>query len=220
MPDTPQYIFGYGSLIESQSRMRSWPPAADASPCVVKGIERGWFDRVETPGLGPTYLGAVHEDGCTCNGVIFAISKEGLAAMDSRESGYIRLPIKQADINMLDGSDGAPEGDIWYYASTHRLPASPEFPIVQSYVDICVNGCLEQEAAYPLAKEAKFAESFLKTTTGWSAWWVNDRLYPRRPFIYVPKASTIDGLLKRVLGDELFSKIEIEPASWEGKGRR
>ena len=86
---------------------------------------------------------------------------------------------------------------------------------MQSYVDICLNGCLEIEATYPLAKEAEFAETFLKTSTNWSKYWVNDRIYPRRAFIYIPNASKIDALIKKVLGEEIFSSIEIEPASWE-----
>jgi hypothetical protein len=78
-----------------------------------------------------------------------------------------------------------------------------------------LNGCLEIEATYPMAKEAEFAESFLKTSTDWSKYWVNDRIFPRRAYIYLPNASKIDELILKVLGEELFSNIQIEPASWE-----
>ena len=88
-------------------------------------------------------------------------------------------------------------------------------PIVQSYVDICLSGCLEIEATFPLAKEAEFAETFLKTSTDWSKYWVNDRIYPRRAYVYQPNAGRIDELIEKVLGAELFSSIQIEPASWE-----
>jgi len=54
-----QYIFGYGSLIERESRMRTWPSAEFASPVVVKGIARGWFDQTDVPSWSPTYLGGV-----------------------------------------------------------------------------------------------------------------------------------------------------------------
>jgi hypothetical protein len=217
MSSVPQFIFGYGSLVESESRARTWPSALYASPAIVKGIKRGWFDSTDSPGFSTTYLGAVLAEGFTCNGVIFSITEQGLAAYDQRETGYKREKIDPANITMLDGTTSAPQGDIWFYANTKERPASPKLPIVQSYVDICLNGCLELEATYPLAKEAKFAEMFIKTCTGWNEWWVNDRIYPRRPFIYVPNASTIDQLLQNLLGKELFSKIEIEPASWEGK---
>jgi hypothetical protein len=57
-----------------------------------------------------------------------------------------------------------------------------------------MNGCLELESIYRTAKG--FTQEFIRTTTGWNADWVNDRIYPRRPFIYVPNASTIDKALK------------------------
>lgn len=66
-----------------------------------------------------------------------------------------------------------------------------------------------------MAREAEFAETFLKTSTNWSKYWVNDRIYPRRAFVYVPNANEIDALIKKVLGEEIFSSIEIQPGSWE-----
>ena len=200
MSDPAQYIFGYGSLVESNSRARTWPSALYASPVVVKGIERGWFDQGGGPSLSTTYLGAVAAEGSQCNGVIFSITAQGLQSYDQREAGYKREKIAPASITMLDGTSAPPDGDIWYYASQKKQYASPEVPIVQSYVDLCMNGCLEMESTYPLAKQAKFAETFLKTCSNWSEWWVNDRLYPRRAFIYVPNASRIDQLIITVFG--------------------
>jgi gamma-glutamylcyclotransferase (GGCT)/AIG2-like uncharacterized protein YtfP len=215
MSDTQQFIFGYGSLVESQSRARTSPSALYAFPVNVVGIQRGWFDQVGGVSLSTTYLGAIPDPNSSCNGVIFKVSQQQLEAFDQRETGYKRERIDQNNITMFDGSKSAPEGDIWFYANTEKRFASPEFPIVQSYVDICLNGCLEIEATYPLAKEAEYAETFLKTSTNWSKYWVNDRIYPRRAFIYQPNASKIDQLIIKALGEEMFSNIEIEPASWE-----
>lgn len=201
----------------------TWPSAVYASPAVVTGVQRGWFDQVTTPGYSPTYLGAVVQAGATCNGVIFSVTQQELVAYDQRETGYLREKIDPSNITMLDGTGAAPQGDIWFYANTQQRPASPEFPIVQSYVDVCLNGCLEIEATYPLAtriefegKQITYSEMFIRTSTDWSEWWVNDRLLPRRPFVYVPNASTIDALIKKCLGVDP-SKIELEPASWERK---
>lgn len=215
MPSSNQFIFGYGSLVESQSRARTSPSALYAFPANVAGIQRGWFDQTGGFSLSTTYLGAVPDSNSNCNGVIFQVSQQQLDAFDERETGYKRDRIDPTNITMLNGARSAPEGDIWFYANTKKRYASPEFPIVQSYVDICVNGCLELEATYPMAKEAKFAETFLKTCSDWSKYWVNDRIYPRRAFIYVPNASKIDQLIKTVLGEEMFSSIQIEPARWE-----
>lgn len=219
MSNSKQFIFGYGSLIESQSRARTSPSALYAFPANVSGIQRGWFDQTGGFSLSTTYLGAVRKPGAKCNGVIFQVSQQQLDVFDQRETGYDREKIDQKDIAMLNGEKHAPDGDIWFYANREKRYASPELPIVQSYVDICLNGCLELEATYPLAKKKKFAENFLKTCSDWSKYWVNDRIYPRRAFIYVPNANTIDGLIQKVLGKEMFSSIEIEPASW-GRGAK
>jgi hypothetical protein len=50
----PQYIFGYGSLIERESRIATWPSAELAWPVVIKGIARGWFDQTDVPSWNPT----------------------------------------------------------------------------------------------------------------------------------------------------------------------
>src|SRR5258707_17162 len=207
MSDRPQYIFGYGSLVESKSRAMTLPSAIYASPAIANGIERGWFDQTGGPSLSTTYLGAVAAEGSQCNGVIFPITAQGLQSYDQRETGYRREKIAPGSITMLDGTSAAPDGDIWYYANQKKRYASPELPIVQSYVDICINGCLEIEATYPLARQAKFAETFLRTCSNWSEWWVNDRLYPRRAFIYVPNASRFFQLIIKGLAQTTFSTI-------------
>jgi hypothetical protein len=65
----------------------------------------------------------------------------------------------------------------------------------QPDVDICINGCMEIETQYPSARG--FVQEFIRTAAGWNAYWVNDRIYPRRPFIYVPHASQIDQALQQ-----------------------
>jgi len=37
------YVFGYGSLIESESRTRTNPDAVAAWPARLAGYQRGWF---------------------------------------------------------------------------------------------------------------------------------------------------------------------------------
>ena len=60
-----------------------------------------------------------------------------------------------------------------------------------------------------LAKQAHFAEHFICTCTDWKTPWINDRIYPWRPFIHVPRASQIDAFLRKVLGDDLFNQITV-----------
>jgi cation transport regulator ChaC len=217
------FIFGYGSLVEDESRQRTTPSAVNAWPARVKGIRRGWWARGAASGLTTTYLGAIDDPGSTCNGVLYKVSAEELAATDRRESaGYQRCRIETKNITMLDGRSAPPEGEVWAYINlippnkiVENLPTA-QFPMVQTYVDICVHGCLEVEGKYPTA--AGFTQEFIATTREWSKFWVNDRLYPRRPFIFQPAAGQIDAALQAAPATaSLFYEVEIEPASWEDR---
>src|ERR1700710_1828028 len=86
---------------------------------------------------------------------------------------------------MLDGRPDRLIGLVWAYINVippnkiaENLPTA-EFPMGQSYVDICIHGCLEVEGKYPTA--AGFTQDFIATTDEWSKFWVNDRLYPVGP---------------------------------------
>ncbi len=208
-PPTQKYIFGYGSLIQIESRMRTVPKAFAASPAIVKGISRGWYYQAASFSLNPTYLGAVVNENATTNGVIYPVSDEELLATDARESDYTRTLFPRSAITMLDGSPAPPPGEYYFYASKSKKMVNAEHPIVQSYVDLCMDGCLEVEAMYPLARDAGFAEKFVKTCTDWKTPWINDRIFPYRPFIYMPRASKIDEILCKNLPDDLFHKITL-----------
>lgn len=162
-----QYIFGYGSLIQKESREETWPKAGKSFPVSVQGVTRGWYDRVDTVSWGPTYLGALPDRGSTCNGVIFQVTHGELRAFAEREKGYKLIRIPPGDITMLDGRSAPPPGEFWYFGSMSARYASQEFPIVQSYVDVCVSGCLEVEEEFPASRTAKFAQNFFTATTDW-----------------------------------------------------
>ncbi len=207
-PSIQKYIFGYGSLIQIESRTRTVPRAFAASPAIVKGISRGWYYQAYSPSWNPTYLGAVVDENASTNGVVYPVSDDELIATDARESDYRRTPFPRSAITILDGSPAPPPGEYFFYASKSKKTANAEHPIVQSYVDICMDGCLEIEAMYPLARDAHFARRFVETCTEWKTPWINDRIFPYRPFIYMPRALEIDKILRGCLPD-LFSKITM-----------
>ena len=149
---TQKYIFGYGSLIQIESRTRTVPKAFAAWPVIVKGITRGWYYQADVASLNPTYLGAENEESATTNGVIYPVTDSEFEATKIRESDYLPTRIEPSAITWLDGRKRHPDGEFWYFASKSRKPANAEHPIVQSYVDICVDGCLQIEEMYPLAK--------------------------------------------------------------------
>ena len=209
------YIFGYGSLIEQASRMRTTPTAMYVLPAWVPGFARGWWARTGAIGFTTTFVGAIENTSSTVNGVVYAVSDEELAATDKREQGYKRVDVTDA-IKILGGSK--PNGKVWIYVNDFKneeelknsLP-TPQVPIVQSYVDICLTGCLQIEQGFPDA--GNFAVEFITSTKGWSEYWENDRVNARRPFVTVPLFSKIDLLLKTHLPDQ-FAKIQLALGRW------
>jgi hypothetical protein len=195
------YVFGYGSLIEKASRTRTNPDALGAWPARVTGYQRGWFHQFtksENAGSSCTYLGAVADPRATINGVLYYVAD--FEKTKARETGYTARLVPPASIEMVDGAGPCGDKDVYIFASnpaniSKTKEPTPDLPMVQSYVDICVNGCLEIEAFYRLARG--FTQEFIKTTIGWNKYWVNDRLYPRRPFMYVPNAEAIDRALQK-----------------------
>ena len=194
------YIFGYGSLLERASRTRTNSDAIGAWPARVVGFERGWFHQSKDfVGSTCTFLGAVEAASKTINGVIYAVAD--FESTKEREVGYTATPIHPGRIEMLDGGpDWNPGMTVYIFLSNPdsisktKEPTS-EIPMVESYVDICINGCLELEALYRKVN-GSFTKEFIDTTSGWNGYWVDDRIYPRRPFIYTPNAGAIDKALQ------------------------
>jgi hypothetical protein len=193
------YVFGYGSLIERASRTRTNPDAVGAWPARVTGYQRGWFHQfADNVGSTCTYLGAIENAGATINGVVYKV--DDFEKTEQRETGYTAARV-DGKITMLDGGGPLdPAIKAYIFVSnpadiSKTKEPTPDIPMVESYVDICINGCLEIEALYRSA--AGFTQEFIKTSTGWNKYWVNDRLYPRRPFIYAPNASAIDKALQQ-----------------------
>jgi len=44
----------------------------------------------------------------------------------------------------------------------------------------------------------------------WSGYWVNDRLLPRRPWVYQPLSRKIDTVLAESLGEDLLKNITLD----------
>ena len=208
----PQLVVGYGSLMEDASRERTSPRAGPAHPVDVAGFRRGWFARGSSVGFSTTYLGVVEDSKARLNAVAYSVDAAELAATDTREASYCRVGVAPANLTSLERGFSFPaNAQAWIYVGTPESIAPPDarFPIVQSYVDVFLAGCFEQEERHGIPG---FAAECVATTAGWSSSWVNDRIFPRRPFIHQPRARQIDELLAARLG-ALFSRIRIEGGS-------
>ncbi len=208
------FVFGFGSLINTESRRRSNPEAGAAVPVQVQasaGLRRGW--NFQAPAAKLTALGVERHPGVatTINGVVYPC--QDLVSLDARESGYARRELSRADLRFLAWKRLPPGAHVWVYVpdspeggepGTGLGAASFEYPILQSYIDVCVLGALEHGEG--------FALEFLRTTAGWSRFWLNDRKLARRPWVHQPRYQEIDVLLARALGDEVVAlrRLSVE----------
>lgn len=85
-----------------------------------------------------------------------------------------------------------PNDNIWLYVPLpgHTHYADENHPLLQSYVDTVLQGCLEWGGQ-------SMAEQFILSTGGWSEYFLNDTPSSRRPWLYRKEYNTIDELLQK-----------------------
>ncbi len=200
LPDQPtQFIFGYGSLINTASRDSTAGAATPAIPVRVSagfGYIRAWNDRSSS---GFTALGLRKAEGIeqagTINGVLYAVDGDDMAKFDAREEGYARVEVPREDIEAVSWQRLPETGRIWVYVPVKPngepgvgLPAADaQFPLLESYIDVVVEGGLEYGD--------DFARELIETTSDWSEYWLNDRELARRPWVHDPRSAEVDKML-------------------------
>lgn len=204
----PQFIVGYGSLMQEKSKAEDAAEIGPNFPIYVKGFERGWIEHGTDIGFSTTYLGVTANASARMNAVYFKLNNPlALANYDKREDTYCRVGITPEHIQTLS-KDPLPQGQFWIYTTKTELKSAPaaRYPIVETYVDIFLSGCFELEKKYHLEH---FARDCVRTTKQWSNHWVNDRPNPRTAWDNDEYVSDIDPLLAKELPD-YFNQIKIE----------
>ncbi|MGH7211885.1 MAG: gamma-glutamylcyclotransferase family protein [Acetobacteraceae bacterium] len=218
LPNTPtQFIFGYGSLIDTASRDATAGKPTPAIPVRVSaafGYVRAWVDRCR---CGFTALGLRRphpgESAATINGVIYPADGTDMSAFDAREQGYRRVFVPPSMIEGVSWERLPETGTIWVYVPVGPggqpgvgLPvASAAYPLLQSYIDLVLRGGLEYGS--------DFAREIIATTRDWSTFWLNDRALPRRPWVFNKDYRTIDHLLSQTepAADDMENRLFPEP---------
>ena len=135
------FMIGYGSLIEAQSRQRTNPEAKNVYPVEVSGFKRTWGK--PSANYKTNFLTLVKDKNASLNAVYYPIDTKSIKNTDTRENSYCRVLVPKKDLTTL-GLNHLPDGDYWVYAQKDNkldLP-SKKYPIAQSYVDIFLNGCI------------------------------------------------------------------------------
>lgn len=211
------YIFGYGSPISTESRNSSGE-TLECCEARANDLKREWnlaVPKYEQRGI--IGLGAVVSPRHTCNGVLFKCKNINDYIKREEKYGYKKVALWRKDLELMqyDTTDIIPpihprknpvilalSDNIWYFSPFKTSLPSKETPIRQSYLDICIMGCLE----YSL----DFAIEFIRTTNNW-AYWTNDRKNPVFPDkIKKIYPGLIDDLLKQVIPDAFSKRINEE----------
>ncbi|MEM6799217.1 MAG: hypothetical protein AAF589_06855 [Planctomycetota bacterium] len=209
MPAQPQYLLAYGSILQTQSRQRNIAHPGEPIPVRVRGLRRSWTARGAGVGFTCTFLGVDRDDDAVMNGALVTVADVELPELDRREAGYRRAAVNQESIDCLRDADRQNLADaaVMVYETVEPIAATPAFPVIQSYLDICLQGCLEIDTL--VGTGDTFTREFLATTHDWTEHWVNDRLFPRAPFRQVPEAGRIDRMLSERCPEQ-FARIRIE----------
>ncbi|MDF2154416.1 gamma-glutamylcyclotransferase family protein [Vibrio sp. CAU 1672] len=166
------YIFGYGSLINSASRKLTGQ-TGQAIPVIVNGLVRHWSKVDDSYSLSPL---VVTEGEGQVNGVLLEVDEHTLAEFDRRERGYQRIALRPEQITASNLFN--PDHAIWVYVTDNPQPPCMLSPIMQSYVDTVLAGCLEVSQ--------DFAEHFVRHTRGWH--------YPKQDDRHQPKYGNLAGV--------------------------
>lgn len=194
----PAYLIGYGSLISGSSRQRTVPSVKRTVPVWVDGWQRGFFKEGHYK-PGSTFLGVRRMQRAHFNALMFKVPHVAWRQADRREGGYCRQRVARSDLIAMQGV--VPVGSYWMYVPKRIEMPDAAHPIVQSYVDLFLGGCL--------SVSHHFAKQCVRTTRGWSKHWVNDRVYPRRPWVSSPQAMAVEQLLES-MGVKGLSHRRIE----------
>ena len=198
------YIIGYGSLMERESRMSTNPNAKLVEPILIKNFERLFGH--SGGNYKTTFLTLIEKNGAKVNGVYYAVTLEDIIKTDQREKSYCRIKVNSNDLDFYGRKVKLGNTNFWVYAANVDRLQKPTatHPIVQSYVDIFLNGCFQIQEEFKLES---FAKDCVETTKEWSEHWVNDRIHPRRPFA-IANAMKIDQLLSKYFTNYYNHRIE------------
>jgi hypothetical protein len=191
--NSKNYIIGYGSLMERESRIITNPQAHRVEPVLVKGFQRVWGHNGGN--YKTTFLTLIEKRDAKLNAIFYSVNIENLFKTDQRESSYCRIKVDEKNLDFYGRKVNSKDANFWIYAATPDRLQKPSktHPIAQSYVDIFINGCLQTQEEFKLQE---FAKDCVQLTSDWSEQWVNDRLHARRPFA-IKNAVKIDQLLSQ-----------------------
>ena len=99
-PGSKNYIIGYGSLMEKDSRTRTNKSALAVKPILIEGFERTWGQNGGIYKI--TFLTIIEKENSKINAVYYPVSLKDLDKTDSRESGYCRVKVEEENLSFME----------------------------------------------------------------------------------------------------------------------
>ena len=156
---TDPWFFGYGSLVN-----RATHDHDDAHPAQLSGWRRAWRHTALRP---VAFLTVVPDEEAWIDGLIAAVPGGDWQALDHRERAYDRVPA----LTVTHAVSPAPAVQVYTIPEDKHGPASRLHPVLLSYIDVVVEGFLNEFGADGVTR-------FFATTTGWDAPVAADRGAP------------------------------------------
>ena len=171
-----QYIIGYGSLLNHDSRLRFSNLNIQPIRVRLHGWQRCWHARSYPE--QQTFVGVEQAAGASLNGALIP-TQTLTPELIERERDYQFIEIAPDALELqpaLNGKDTTALANKTFWLCQPNAPEWPDadFPVYQSYVDTCLAGALE-------SGNTEGAWQFIESTIGWEHNWVDDRLTPQYP---------------------------------------
>jgi len=215
------WVFGYGSLMSPDSPPAGLSDRQRKLflPYWIRkeaGFQRVWNYRHGSVGINAVGLRKVPEDQADfiC-GIAYPMDYEFASDLFSkREDGYRLLLLHEDLMAPMHEDYRIPDGCgyIWIVGEPISQCLGPEnescdnykckrhwptddSPILQSYVDEIIAGCLKYRTTSGKTDGMNFAAAVIQSIRGWEWPWFNDRILSGRPWKFAADYELTDGLL-------------------------
>ena len=191
------FVIGYGSLMSDYSRRVFTGIDAVAIPVQVHDWQRRWMTNCDVENF--TSVGAVPSVGSYLNGVLLPMPSL-TEALQKREARYRFTQLQRSQLSFYAAqtpiAEQQPTNDMekhtilasssasfWICESLVIGDVSQNYPLLQSYIDTCLIGCLEHQGDI---SSCTFAKEFITSTLQWpkvagKGYWLDDRAVPQYP---------------------------------------
>ena len=142
------YVFGYGSLVNTQSRLNTIKSALKAYPVVIDeqfGYERDYYYR-DRIGRGAERVLGIKKNprkDTLINGALFKVPNDRLKDMDLRENNYKKIRIPWEYVLLYGKSNPQTSVPIYAYQPLPEISEGHRGKISDEYLDITIQGFLE-----------------------------------------------------------------------------